>query len=191
MGSGFCLLTAWWEPRWTSCQPLGRGSAVASLTLALVAASLLAHLWDHRLQCISPLTSHLWPQTAVHLTSDIAEGSVLPSASTQSWKAPTAVISYLSGWHRLFPGVPRLCCTRPFRLSSWHSTPVLSLWSNLQSLSLNTQPPLSMTGELTNVSDWEVLSALMSVVKSFHFFFQIPVAVLPSEVLKLTPTSAH
>lgn len=58
-GSGFCLLTAWWEPRWTSCQPLGRGSAVAlchlSLALALVAASLLAHLWDHRPQRISPL----------------------------------------------------------------------------------------------------------------------------------------
>lgn len=58
-GSDFCLLTAWWRLQWTSCQPLGRGSAVAlcppSLARALAAASVLAHLWDDRPQPISPL----------------------------------------------------------------------------------------------------------------------------------------
>lgn len=59
MGSDFCLLTAWWRLQWISCQPLGRGSAVElcppSLAHALVAASLLVHLWDDRPQPISPL----------------------------------------------------------------------------------------------------------------------------------------
>lgn len=138
-----------------------------------------------------PACPPLGPQTPAHLTSGIHEGSVLLSASPQSWKVPTAMISYFSGWHRLFPGIPWLCCMGPFRLSSWPSTPVFSQWPNLQSPSLNTQPPLTTAGTQTNVSDWEVLSALRSVVNSFHFFFQGPVCGLPSEVLKLTPIPSH
>lgn len=64
-GSGFCLLTAWWEPRWTSCQPLGRGSAVALCHLSLrllwwqpvclptsgTIDRSASHLWHSRRQC--------------------------------------------------------------------------------------------------------------------------------------------
>ena len=137
-----------------------------------------------------PACPPLGPQTPAHLTSGIHEGSVLLSASPQSWKVPTAMISYLSGWHT-FPWNPSAVLHGALQAFIMALTPVLSQWPNLQSPSLNTQPPLTTAGTQTNVSDWEVLSALRSVVNSFHFFFQGPVCGLPSEVLKLTPIPSH
>ena len=71
------------------------------------------------------------------------------------------MISYLHGRPRFFCGLPQLYHTNPFRLSSWQSLPVLSLGSDLQSLSLSFQPLPTLEGMQTSVSGW-------AVVVSFH-----------------------
>ena len=80
-------------------------------------------------------------------------------------------MSCLSGKCRFFPGFPQLCHTSTLRFPSWRSAPVLSLGSDLQSLSLSTQPsPASMvSGQASQVrsagqhwSLYRILSTLLS-----------------------------
>ena len=66
-------------------------------------------------------------------------------------------ISCLSGKQKLFPGFPCLCHISPHILFSWQLTPVVSLGSDLQSLSLNIQSPAASSGMQTNISGWGML----------------------------------
>ena len=79
-------------------------------------------------------------------------------------------ISCLSSKKRLFPGSPRLCHFSPYRLSSQQSTPVLSLGSDLQSLSLSTQSPAASADMQANISGWEGASQHQSLCGILYTF---------------------
>ena len=66
------------------------------------------------------------------------------------------MVSRLHGRPRLFCGLPQLYHTSPLRLSSRQPLPVLSLGSDLQSLSLSSQPLPALEGMQTSVSGWAV-----------------------------------
>ena len=67
---------------------------------------------------------------------------------------------FLSAKPMALPGLPQLCCTSPLRWSSWLSTPVLSLTSDLQSLSLRSQSPSTPNGMQTIISGYRVLVSI-------------------------------
>ena len=101
------------------------------------------------------------------------------------------MISCLPGRPRFFCGLPQLYHTSPLRLSSWQSLPVLSLESDLQSLSLSFQPLSALEGMQTSVSDWEV-------VVSFHPCVEFSQHCLPHTCCcsllwgsKVPPVPAH
>ena len=71
------------------------------------------------------------------------------------------MIPYLHGRPRFFCELPQLYHPSPLSLSSWQSLPVLSLGSDLQSLSLSSQPLPALEDRQTSVSGW-------AVVISFH-----------------------
>ena len=99
----------------------------------------------------------------------------------QSLRVQVAMVSCLSGEPMLFSELPQQCCTSPHRVFSCQLTLVLSLESDLQSLSLSTQPPLTTAGCKETVSRLESIGWQWS----FHFTFWAPVAEFPSEVPKL------
>ena len=69
---------------------------------------------------------------------------------------PETMASCLLGRSRLFPRLPpgQLWLTSPLQAVFSPPTPVLSLGSDLQSLSLNSQPPLILAGEQTSLQGW-------------------------------------
>ena len=69
------------------------------------------------------------------------------------------MVSCLLGRSRIFPGLApsHLWCTSPLQAVFTQPTLVLSLGSDLQSLSLSSQPPLQLAGEQTSFSCWWVL----------------------------------
>jgi len=67
------------------------------------------------------------------------------------------MISCLSGRPRLFPGFHQLYFTNSFRLLSGQSTLVLTLGLYLQSLSIKTQPLLTVACIQKSISGWKML----------------------------------
>ena len=100
---------------------------------------------------------------------------------------------FISGIPRLFPGLPTLCHSSPWRVSSQQSRLMLSLRSNPQNLSLSIQTSLSHIVIMSVWSwvcepllSWEVLLIMISVVYSFCFASWTHIVSLPSEILKLS-----
>ena len=102
------------------------------------------------------------------------------------------MISCLSGRSQISPGLFQLCCTSPLRLSSKPLTPLLSLESDPQSLSLSIQPPLSAAGMQTNISGWGVLVSV-DLCGEFSSFCLPSTCCLLHSPLKFqsTPHPAH
>ena len=76
----------------------------------------------------------------------------------------------------VFPGLPLQCHISPFRVFSWQSTLVLSLWTDPWGLSLCTQPPLAV-GRCEHVSCFS--AGKCHLAWSLWWIF----SVLPSEHL--------
>lgn len=102
-----------------------------------------------------PAPAHSLVETvmAITPTSKVGDCSHVSPHLWHLWKCRLAVWectelegpldSDLSLWQaRAFSGIPKLCYTGPLRLSSWQSTPVLSL----ESLNLSTQWPPNPSG---------------------------------------------
>ena len=101
------------------------------------------------------------------------------------------MISCLPGRPRFFCGLPQLYHTSPLGLSSWQSLPVLSLGSDIQSLSLSSQPLRTLEGTQTSVSG-------LAVIVSFHPCVEVSQYCLPHTCCctplwgsKIPPAPAH
>ena len=99
------------------------------------------------------------------------------------------MILSFSGRCRLFPGLHHLCCTSPFRVSSWQSTP---LTPAVQTPKFETQHPApTCRGYASCVLVGKSSLSVISVVNSLHFVFQTPTSMFSDEVLKLLPVPSH
>ena len=89
------------------------------------------------------------------------------------------MISWPFGRPRPFPGLPQLCSTSPLRVSSWQSTPILSLGSDPRSLSLSTQPPLAAlsmqtASQLGSAARHWSFCQILSALSSTHLLLCFP-----------------
>ena len=130
--------------QWRAAQATRRGgveSGLCSHTGFLMAAA--AALVSLVSTLIATAHTHLWI-----LFRRCSESPLLTD--------PETMASCLLGRSRLFPRLPpgQLWLTSPLQAVFSPPTPVLSLGSDLQSLSLNSQPPLILAGEQTSLQGW-------------------------------------
>ena len=153
------LLTAWWE---STHSPLGSQTTACLPTAPhpQLASGIQAGLGSSQ-----PAFPPLWSQTAAVANPTCGTCKV---ASCRLWAVELELpcnYDLVPPWEApvLFCGLPQLYHTSPLRLSSWQSLPVLSLDSDLQSLSLSAQPLPALEGMQTSISGWAAKARL-----SFH-----------------------
>ena len=155
---------------------LGRQLLTGPLVAAVAVVDVCAYLWGPRQQP--------WLMPGAHVGA-----ALLPVSARRRkllwWDRPSActpptMVPFLSGKARLLPGLPHLWCTSPFRLVFIQPTPVPSLGSDLQSLSLSTQPPPTPACEKASISVQGVpvgtdpLCGTLSALPSAHLLLRSP-----------------
>ena len=151
------LLTAWWE---STGSPPGSQTTALSPHRPPSTTNLWHTSWPWQQLASIPTSvvtdrsrgsSHLWHLQRLHLAVCELVELELPCDNDllPPWEA------------QVFLWTPSAVSYSPLRLSSWQSLPVLSLGSDLQSLSLTSQPLPALEDRQTSVSGW-------AVVISFH-----------------------